>query len=144
MLNVKLIQFDSDDYHNTLELRERLLRAPLGLTLSQYDLQDEDKQFHFAAFSDASLAGACVIKPDKNHSYQLRQMAVDSDFQGLGIGHRLIEAFETHLKALACKEIWMNARTSAQAFYEKKGYQVKSEVFDHLGVEHVKMVKNMA
>ena len=51
--------FGSDLYHQSLRLREAILRAPLGLTLTQEELADDVTRQHFAPFSRALRSARC-------------------------------------------------------------------------------------
>lgn len=61
-------------------------------------------------------------------------LAVDNDFQRLGIGSRLINHVKTLALEKGCQAIALNSgltdeRHKAHAFYEKNGFQEKSKGF---------------
>lgn len=63
---------------------------------------------------------------------QLRGMAVRPDFQGTGLGARLLDAA---LPRLALRHpgmgiVWCNARESAVGFYKRQGFVVEGEPFE--------------
>lgn len=141
-IDIRVIEFDSKAYKQSLTLREAQLRHPIGLRLTEADVNGEAQQIHFAALSNENVVGICVLNPGTDNCYQLRQMAVDKAFKGEGIGHALLLYVESTIKKKGCKQIWMDARESARAFYEKAGYRVESEPFAHLGLAHIKMIKH--
>ena len=57
---IREVQYGSDDYREILSMRDRLLRAPLGLTWSEADLHGEAEQLHFALFDESGTLIACV------------------------------------------------------------------------------------
>lgn len=65
-------------------------------------------------------------------AWQLRGMATDSDWQGKGVGARIV----AHALDLArrqspqIKVFWCNARIPARRFYEKIGWKAVGEVFE--------------
>jgi GNAT superfamily N-acetyltransferase len=55
---------------------------------------------------------------------QLEQLVVVHDRVGAGIGSRLLQAFEAHVRELGCHLIQLEtAETQAPKFYERHGYQ---------------------
>ena len=61
-----------------LKLRERELRMPIGLSLSECDLEAEDLQHHFGMFNTDQQLCACVVLSVERYNgrIQLRQMVV--------------------------------------------------------------------
>jgi len=140
----KEITFNSDGYRKTLELRTKILRAPLGKQLSEADLEGEQDQLHFGMFDEGMLVACVVIKPIKDGvTGKLRQMAVDSSVQGKGIGKFIIRETETHLSEKGFLNMEMAARETAVGFYQNLGYSRVGDPFLEQGIEHIKMVKKL-
>lgn len=146
--------FDSKEYQQALALRQTILRKPLGLTLSAQDTLGEQNQWHFGVIQNTGLLQnqdliACIIaKPmlDTNGNSQLvklRQMAVDANYQGLGVGKMLMQGVEKHLLSRGIQHIELNARLTAVGFYTKFGYTVRGEIFTEVSIEHLTMVKTL-
>jgi len=66
-------------YGQALALREAVLRQPLGLTLSEEELEDDKLRTHFCAVKDGAVLGCVSLKPLEGRSLQLKQMAVEVD-----------------------------------------------------------------
>lgn len=139
----KQFQFNSEQYQQSLELREHVLRAPLGLSLSDSDLMGEDKQLHFALFDKEQITAVVLFKPIDDQTLKLRQMAVSDSHQGQGLGKQLIKAAEVEIAKLNYKRIEMAARETAIPFYQSLGYQIKGELFIELGIPHITMTKTV-
>lgn len=133
------IVHNSPEYQQTLALRERVLRIPLGLKLSDIDTDDEDQQLHFAIFDEWSLLACVVAKPLGSGAVKLRQMAVCPQQQGKGVGRHLLEFVEDALRQRGFQRIEMSARQSAIGFYEKLGYRTTGESYIEQGIPHIKM-----
>jgi GNAT superfamily N-acetyltransferase len=90
------INVPSPHYDSELILRNRLLRAPLGLTLSTADTEGEEHQIHIGAFNEEQLIGCVVVASvdDDARCFRIRQMAVQDNYQGKGIGRNLIQQAE--------------------------------------------------
>lgn len=137
----KQFSYGSDEYKASLQLREQVLRVPLGLTLSEQDVVLEDQQLHFGMFEQQQLVACVVFRPINSDLVKLRQMTVSPSQQGKGIGRTMLEQAEREVRKLGFNEIDMAARVSAIDFYLKLGYQTAGEEFEHAGIPHIKMYK---
>jgi len=141
-MKLLVIPFDSPHYQQAWELRERVLRAPLGLSLQAEERKAEAQHFHFGLFDDHENLLACVSAvPLNNGRVKIRQMAVDPDIQGRGAGRQLMTMMEQCLSAKGYDHFYMHARISARGFYEKLGYSAAGPEFEEVSVPHVKMCK---
>lgn len=135
------IQHDSPEYHAELALRHRVLRVPLGLDLFVEDLSAEQGQWHYGWFVDEELAGCSIALPKSTKHAKIRQMAVGPEFQGQGIGRKLLSAVEGDLRNRGIATVELAARVEAIGFYEKLGYHPVGERFVEVGISHQEMQK---
>ena len=138
--------FDSHEYQQALVLRQTILREPLGLNLSAEDTLGEQNQWHFGVIQNQTLIACIIAKPMlDNHgntqTVKLRQMAVDANYQGLGVGKILMQGLEKHLLSREIQHVQLNARLTAVGFYTKFGYTVHGEIFTEMTIEHLAMFK---
>jgi len=106
--------------------------------------------FHIGIFDQELLIGAATfIKASTaieviQFQYQLRGMAVLSHYQSKGYGRQLISHCTTHLQTLNIKILWCNARTVAERFYTKNGFEIIGAPFDIPKIgKHYCMRKNL-
>lgn len=143
-MQVRRIQYGSADYRAALELRNRLLRVPLGLDVYQEDLEAERGQWHYVLADGDELAGCVSVVPmDKEHA-KIRQMAIDATRQRSGCGRKLLEQVELDLRAEGTRSVALAARREAVGFYERLGYRAVGEEFQEVGIPHVQMEKTIA
>jgi predicted GNAT family N-acyltransferase len=136
------ITFGSDEYKQTCELRNEVLRLPLGLDLYSEDLQQEKDQSHFGLFDHGKSLIACVVAvPQASGQAKLRQMAVKTGYEGQGIGRRMLLSLEALLASQGMTQLSLHARISAAGFYEKLGYVRSGEPFVEVGIPHIRMEK---
>jgi len=140
----RIIDFDSPAYHRSLDLRERVLREPLGRSLSAEDLAGEQHQWHFGLFDEEGRLSACLVAaPVTDTSVRLRQMAVDPRYRSRGLGRQLLRATERELTRRGTESVRLHARTSATGFYARLGYRFAGDVFTEVGIPHRAMVKRL-
>jgi len=137
------IPFGSDQYQRACALRNEILRAPLGLPLSEDDLLGEADQLHFGLFDDDVLA-ACVtaIGLTEGHA-KIRQTAVAVAYQRQGLGRRMMTQIEAALAARGFVSLSLHARSTAVGFYQKLGYETVGDEFIEVSIAHRKMAKRL-
>ena len=143
ILDVREIQWKSKAYKQELELRNEVLRKPLGLNLFDQDLSLEEGYYRIGAFWGEELAGVLLVVPLQDVLAQMKQMAVKHDMQGRQVGRRIILFAEALLREKGYEKVTMNARKYAVPFYEKQGYRKVGEEFLEVGIPHFVMEKNL-
>lgn len=139
------VQPGSALHGQTLALREAVLRAPLGLPLSEADRRGEESQWHFVLCAPDETLLACVLAvPLEEGVFKLRQMAVRTDLQGQGLGRVLMHEVEAVLLAAGARSVVLHARVSATPFYHLLGYVAEGEDFEEVTIPHRHMRKTLA
>jgi ribosomal protein S18 acetylase RimI-like enzyme len=146
MLEFAQILYNSSRYRDLVELRRRVLRIPLGLDFTARQLAEEKEDIHIAAYLDGELVGCVALRPidgSRGAGVQLRQMAVDPDHQGRGVGVQMVSAAEGLAAERGFRRIILHAREAAMRFYEKAGYVATGERFIEVTIPHRTMVKQL-
>jgi predicted GNAT family N-acyltransferase len=138
------VEFATPEYDQTVQLRDKILRKPLGLYFSEEQLAEEFTDFHLAAFTnDWILRGCLVLTPKDKKTIKMRQVAVDDSVQKMGVGRQLVKASEVLARQQGFDIIELNARETAVPFYLKLNYVVVGERFEEVGIPHFKMMKQL-
>lgn len=138
-----IIRSQHPDYLKVLALRQKVLRAPLGMNLYDEDLSREIDEHIFICKENEEIIGCLLLAPVAVQKGKLRQMAVSADRQGTGIGTALIRFAEEFARSKQYKTFELHARISALPFYEKLGYEAVGTPFTEVGIPHVKMIKQL-
>jgi len=144
MITYRQISTLDREYTREKELRNRVLRVPLGLTLSEQDLQGEDTQVHLAAVDERGQVVGCVLVAFPENGAKIRQIAIEEEYRGRGIGTQLIKAAEQVVRDRSIGSVSVHARFASRAFFEKLGYSAASEVFTEVTIPHLYMEKHLA
>jgi predicted N-acetyltransferase YhbS len=124
-------------YPQVWELRDAVLRRPLGQSLQNDDTsKDHLERIFIAEDSEGKVVGCVMLRPLSNRGYKMRQMAVLPKMQKTGVGRNLIKAAESAAWESGAPFIELNARTVVLPFYEKLGYVVEREEFTEVGISH--------
>jgi predicted GNAT family N-acyltransferase len=126
-----------------LNLRETILRKPLGLSLSVEDIKNEDKQIHIGAFLNDEIIGYIILSPQTKTEIKMRQVVVVPEMQKTGIGKKLISFSEKYALDNGFSTIILNARIIVKNFYTKLGYSQTGQEFIEKNIPHIKMYKKL-
>lgn len=140
-MGLKQIDHGSKEYDQMIQLRNMILRKPLGLRFSEEELDKEKNNILIASFDDDEMLGCCMLTPIDKSTLQLRQMAVPDKLQGKGIGASIMSFAENLARDKGYQRMIMHARDSAIGFYERFGYKLKGSSFTEVNLPHHIMEK---
>jgi N-acetylglutamate synthase-like GNAT family acetyltransferase len=140
---IKQIDHGTKEYKQMVDLRYEILRKPLQLTFEADELNREKNDILIAAFEEEKILGCCLLTKVDKDCVRLRQMAVQNNLQGKGIGASMMSFAEHVAKDAGYKKLIMHARKSAIGFYEKFGYKVSGNEFIELSIPHYIMEKKL-
>ena len=132
------------------DVRHPVLREGKPLDSCHFDGDQLPTTFHLGYYTNEQLVGVVTLL-EKEHAeltvekaFQLRGMAVLTNFQKRGIGDALVKRAEEMILARGGTFIWMNAREIAVPFYEKLGYKKHGNPFSipKIGL-HFVMIKTL-
>ncbi len=128
-------------YTQVLALRHRILRVPLGLSISKADTAGEDQQIILIYVTNGIASGCILLQWLDPDNLKMRQLAVDAELQRTGIGRQLVHHAEDFARDRQVKNIVLHARKSAVSFYLRLGYTISGEEFTEVGIPHLIMKK---
>lgn len=137
-----LIEFGTPEFDEALQLRNDVLRRPLGLVFSPEDIAAEFDQHHLGLYDANWRLVACLTLQQKDDkTMKMRQVAVAAPWQGRGLGARLVQGAEVFCRERSFSKIELNARDTAVPFYLGLYYEKVGEPFTEVGIKHYKMQK---
>ncbi|MBL0054726.1 MAG: GNAT family N-acetyltransferase [Chitinophagaceae bacterium] len=140
---LKQIDHGTKEYKQMVNLRDAVLRKPLGLSFSPEELAREKEDILIGAFDEDEILACCLLTKVDPETLKLRQMAVQNNLQGKGIGASLMTFAENLARDKGYRKLTMHARDSAIGFYEKFGYKTKGDEFIEVNVPHHIMEKKL-
>lgn len=123
-----------DYYKNYFYLLQQLTKAPV-VTTDQFNDQLEiinKNPFHHIYVLEENnkiiCTGTLIIEPKFIHNCGLvghiEDIIVDENYNGLGIGGKLIEHLTEIAKRTGCYKVILNCSTNVEKFYKKCGYDI--------------------
>ncbi len=140
-LEIKIIEFNSKEYRAELELRNEILRIPLGMNIYEEALDDDILDIHIGAFIDDRLIGCLLLTAINSRVIKMRQVAVNEEYQGRSIGSKMVSYAEDYAISQGYQKLTLHARKNAAKFYQKLNYEVYGEEFREVNIPHYAMQK---
>lgn len=140
-VKIKEIEFSSEQYKKALEIRNEVLRKPLGRNIYEENLTSDARSIHISAYYEGEMIGTLVLTEIHEQEIKMRQVAVDEKYRGYSVGRQLVLYSEDFSRALGYNKIVLHAREEACGFYEKLGYVKIGVSFIEIGIPHYKMEK---
>ncbi|MFT5723669.1 MAG: putative GNAT family N-acyltransferase [Bacteroidia bacterium] len=142
-IQVGLIEYDSEQYMESVNLRQDVLRTPLGLKFTKENMVTDVDEIHIAATDGQSIIGILLLRPINKEIVKMRQVAVLSASQGQGIGKKLVAFSENFAQHMGFTEMELHARKVSLPFYSSQNYQIVGDEFLEIGIPHFKMIKKL-
>ena len=141
VVTFRMVPHGTRAYIETVVLREKVLREPLNMRFTAKELMKEADQLHLGFWFASHCVAAVVLKPLTPDKIQLRQMCVHPNFQGRGLGGALLTVAQEVARNENYKMLFLDARISALAFYEKHGFKAIGKHFYKVNLPHQRMFK---
>lgn len=143
-IELKRIEYGTEAYAATLELRNEVMRKPLGRNIADEDFSCERNMIVLGAFGDGALLGVCVLS-HADAAYKVEYLCVGFAIQGKGIGGKLLGEVERIAREAGGETLELEARCTAQPFYESHGLVAYGERYLHIAapVDHIRMAKSL-
>lgn len=151
MVRIRRIKTTDPLYPQEVDLRTRVLLAPVGLDIEGYQALSpgrEEACEHFVGVFDHPqgervLAAATLYAPPPGSDEpfgKVAQVCVDPQRQNEGIGQKLMVAIEARaFGELGLPGLYCHAQLIAIPFYEKIGWKISSDTFLEAGIKHKRM-----
>jgi ribosomal protein S18 acetylase RimI-like enzyme len=138
---MKLRTFVLADYDAVVDLWNRV-----GVHLSKADTfasvmhkLERDPELFLVAEENERIVGAVLGSYDGINGW-IQHMAVHPDFQGQGVGTRMLTELEKRFKAVGCRKLnvlFLSDSPELKAFYEKAGFEYRQVALMEKPVEGV-------
>ena len=142
-VTIRPVGADAPEYWKVWQLREDVLRRPLGMSLKNEDLSADAGDTIMIAEENGEVIGCLMLHDIGRPQVKFRQMAVAAAWQSKGIGRMLIEAGEAWARQKGYSGVVLHARMAASGFYSKLGYVPSGEIFTEVGIPHVLMTREL-
>ncbi len=143
-ITVSIVRSTTPEYEAVWQLREEILRKPLGMSLRNENLSMDAEDDIFVAKDGDKVIGCLMLHHVDGDTIKFRQMAVYNEWQGKQIGRLLMETAEAYAAGKGYKTISLHARKVVSGFYTALGYHTVGDEFFEVNIPHLLMKKHIA
>ena len=140
MQNVHLLKlnFEDEDFLIVKNIRKNVFTDELGISESElFDEYDEICD-HFILFDGKNPVGVIrFVSLEKK--IKLERMAIIMEFRTKNYGKNSILQLTEYYRTQGYSEIILDSIYSVRNFYKKCGFSEKGEVFQRVGIDHIRM-----
>jgi len=135
MYMVKYAKRGSEDYDQTLQIRNEVFFKPIGRDISETDLSCEDGQIIIGAFETNSIytnliIGTAVISCVDETTFKVEWLCADPILRKKGIGTSLMQCVEKIAADRGAKKLCLDATVETVDFFQRFGYMQKGQIFE--------------
>lgn len=127
-----------------IDLRYDILRKPWNQPKETSSDGMEDTAINAFILDNGKVIACGRLQDNGEGLGQIRYMAVDSDYQGKGLGKLIVIKLEEEARNINIRTVELQARENAVEFYKSQGYAVKETSFKLWDIiQHYLMTKNL-
>ncbi|MFC1503443.1 GNAT family N-acetyltransferase [Pseudomonadota bacterium] len=130
-MNIQSIQ-----WKQALPVRHRVLWPNKPPSFCKVD--GDETANHYGAYVDGKLVSVASIYIEGRRA-RLRKFATLPEYQGKGIGTKIISHIVRELEETGIAFFWCDARKSALGFYRRFGLELQGAEFEKSGIPYYKM-----
>ena len=138
---LEFVGHDWERFAEAADLRYDVLHEPFGVVRDDEWHDDAPDSTHIVAISNDGKVVGYARLISRGSEAQIRQVAVDFDWQRSGVGSALVAALVSRALERGARGVWLNARVPAIGFYERLGFEAFGDVFTtgKTGLPHRRM-----
>lgn len=141
MTEVRLAR-DQAEVDAALALRHEVFCIEQGVSLEE-ELDGRDGEaLHLVVVDGGEVVGTCRLLA-VGSDVKLGRMAVAASHRGRRLAAALLAEADVRARELGAQRIVLGAQLTAQAVYERAGYEPYGDVFLDADIEHVMMAKQL-
>ena len=135
-----------EEFKQYYSLRYKILRKPWGQPRGSERDNEDEISYHRMIIDEATGDAIAVgrLQVNTKEEAQIRYMAVADNYQGQGLGSKIVIALEDIALDKGANRIILQARKNAVQFYQRNGYKVVDKsyiLFDE--IQHWLMKKEL-
>lgn len=138
---LEFVPWTWERFAEVADLRYAVLQEPFGVVrMDDWDDGDPASEHLVALAPDGAVLGYSRLIMGREDA-QIRQVCVEPSTQRSGVGSALVQALVGRALERGAREVWLNARVPALAFYERIGFAAVGEPFatGRTSIPHMRM-----
>ena len=140
MTNIQLLKLNFTDHDFSIieNIRKNVFTDELHISESElFDEYDETCD-HFILFDGKQVVGSIRFLKT-NDEIKLERMAILSEFRGKNYGKSAISQLTEYYNIEGYSKMILDSIFSVKDFYKKCGFIEEGEIFQRVGIDHIRM-----
>lgn len=142
-LVLKPIEYGSDEYERSIDIRNEAFRKPWGLDIRDEDLSGDKDMQMYGGYLDGFMIATIFLTEDDKDSARIKSVAILEEYRKYGLGTYLMDFIENLARSQGYSKANLMGRVSVEGFYHKLGYETLSEPYDYNTIPHIDMSKKL-
>jgi predicted GNAT family N-acyltransferase len=140
MSNIHLLKlsFNDKDFVKIKKIRRTVFSDELGISESELFDECDESCNHFIIFDGKSIVGS-VRFVSFGKTIKLERMAILQKYRKKNYGKNCILQLKEFYNALGYTLIFLDSIYSIRNFYKKCGFLEEGEIFQRVGIDHIRM-----
>jgi len=137
-IQVIRLNFSDKDFLKIKEIRKTVFTDELGISESKlFDEYDESCD-HFIIFDGMNIVGS-IRFVSLGKTIKLERMAILQKYRTKDYGKECILQLKEFYHAIGYTKIFLDSIYSVRNFYKKCGFLEEGEIFQRVGIDHIRM-----
>lgn len=142
-LEMRMIEYGSDEYEISIDIRNEAFRMPWGLNIRDEDLSGDKDMEMYGGYLDGKMIATVFLTEDDKDAARVKSVAILEEYRKYGLGRYLMDFIEDLARKKGYTKSNLMGRVSVEGFYHKLGYKTLSQPFDYQTIPHIEMTKDL-
>ena len=137
-INLLKLKFDDNEFFHIRDIRETVFTNELGIAKQELFDKNDETCDHFLIFDGKEIAGSVRILSMEKVA-KLERMAILKDLRKKNYGKNCIFQLKEYYLTHDFSHIILDSIYSVRGFYKKCGFIEEGEIFQRVGIDHIRM-----
>ena len=136
--NLLKLNFHNKEFSYVRDIRESVFYDELGISKQELFDKNDESCDHFLIFDGQKVVGS-VRMLSMEKIVKLERMAILKDFRTKNYGRNCILQLKEYYSEIGFSQIILDSIYSVREFYKKCGFIEEGNVFQRVGIDHIRM-----
>ena len=136
--NLLKLNFHDKEFSYVRDIRESVFYDELGISKQELFDKNDESCDHFLIFDGQKVVGS-VRMLSMEKIVKLERMAILKDFRTKNYGRNCILQLKEYYSEIGFSQIILDSIYSVREFYKKCGFIEEGDVFQRVGIDHIRM-----
>ena len=136
--NLLKLNFNDKDFSHVRDIRESVFYDGLGISKQELFDKNDESCDHFLIFDGQKIVGS-VRMLSMEKIVKLERMVILKDFRTKNHGRNCIFQLKEYYSTHGFSQIILDSIYSVREFYKKCGFIEEGDVFQRVGIDHIRM-----